>query len=250
MQRIIKTGVLVALIFTGLPQLFGQSATIAVEPFTKVIISPHIEVNLQEGDQENVVLENAEVPREKINVEVVNGTLRIYLDDAKMYTKSKKVKGEEWSGREDIYKGTMVTANITYKTLEKLSVRGEETIRCSSPIAQNDLELTIYGESRVYLNEVSLQKFSVAIYGESYLEVESGSANHQKYKAYGESEVNTLKMDNSSTKITAYGESEFKVNVSDKLKVTCYGESQIEYKGNAEVDTGIVIGEASIRKIG
>ncbi|MGB5359686.1 MAG: DUF2807 domain-containing protein, partial [Eudoraea sp.] len=146
--------------------------------------------------------------------------------------------------------GTMVTANITYKTLEKLSVRGEETIRCSSPIAQNDLELTIYGESRVYLNEVSLQKFSVAIYGESYLEVESGSANHQKYKAYGESEVNTLKMDNSSTKITAYGESEFKVNVSDKLKVTCYGESQIEYKGNAEVDTGIVIGEASIRKIG
>ena len=247
MRRIIKTGVLFTLIFIGLPQLFGQSATISVEPFTKVIISPHIEVNLQEGDQENVVLENAEVPREKINVEVVNGTLRIYLDGAKMYTKSKKVKGEEWSGREDIYNGTMVTASITYKNLEKLSVRGEEIIRCNSRI---DLYLTIYGESKVYLNEVSVQQFTVAIYGESYLEVESGAVNHQKYKAYGESEVNTLKMDNSSTKITAYGESEFKVNVSDKLKVTCYGEAEIEYQGNAEVDTGIVIGEASIRKIG
>lgn len=250
MRIIIKTGVLFTLIFMGLPQLFGQSATISVEPFTKVIISPHIEVNLQEGDQENVVLENTEIPREKINIEVVNGTLRIYLDGAKMYTKSKKVKGEEWSGREDIYNGTMVTASITYKNLEKLSVRGEETIRCSSRIAQKDLELTIYGESKVYLNEVSLQQFTVAIYGESYLEVQSGAVNHQKYKAYGESEVNTLKMDNSSTKITAYGESEFKVNVSDKLKVTCYGEAEIEYQGNAEVDTGIVIGEASIRKIG
>lgn len=245
-----KTRMVIAFLFAGLPMLFGQSATIAVKPFTKIIISPHIEVNLIEGDRETVVLENVEVPREKVNVEVVKGTLRIYLDDAKMYTKSKNVKGDDYSGRKDIYDGTMVTANITFKMLEKLSVRGEETIRCESPLNQNELELTIYGESKVYMDELSLQQLTVAIYGESYLEIKSGTVNHQKYKAYGESEVNTLKMENSSTKITAYGESEFRVNVSDKLKVTCYGESDIQYQGNADVNTGVVIGEASIRKTG
>lgn len=250
MKVIIKSIALFVVLLAGVSQLFGQSATLSVKPFTKITISPHIEVTLKQGEQETVIIEEAEVPREKINVEVVNGTLRIYLDHAKMYTKNKKVKGDDWSGREDMYDGTMVTANITYKTLEKLSVRGEETIRCVSPIVQNEFELTIYGETKIYLSGASLQKLSVAIYGESYLEIEKGKVKEQKYRAYGESEVNTLKMDNAFTKITAYGESEFKVNVADKLKVTSYGEAEIEYKGNPEVDKGINLGETSIRKIG
>ncbi|NNE75522.1 MAG: DUF2807 domain-containing protein, partial [Pricia sp.] len=93
-------------------------------------------------------------------------------------------------------------------------------------------------------------RLTVSIYGESYLEVKNGSVEQQVYRAYGESEVNTLGMGNTSTKITAYGESNFRVKVSDRLKVTCFGEASINYKGDASVDTGLVIGEASIRKIG
>ena len=73
---------------------------------------------------------------------------------------------------------------------------------------------------------------------------------NQVYRAYGESEVNTLGMRNQRTKITAYGESNFRVNVSDRLKVTSYGEAEINYEGDPDVDRGIIIGEASIRKIG
>jgi hypothetical protein len=57
-------------------------------------------------------------------------------------------------------------------------------------------------------------------------------------------------MENEKTKITAYGESNFRVKVSDRLKVTCYGESTINYEGNPDVDNGIIIGEAKVRKIG
>lgn len=242
--------VLLALLFAGVIQISAQSATISVASFNKIIISPHIEVVLQEGEEEMVVIEDAEVPRDKINVEVVNGTLKVYLDDAKTYTKSKKMHNEEWSGRHDIYSGTMVRASITYKNIRKLSVRGEETIRGISPIEQQEFELTIYGESNVFFNEMSLQNLDVSIYGESYLEIESGSVSQQKYKAYGESEVNTLQMKNSFTKITAFGESEFRVRVSDKLKVTSYGEADIEFEGDPDVDKGLVLGEATIRKIG
>lgn len=229
--------------------LQAQSKSISVAHFDKIIVSPHIEVNLVEGNEESVQIENARLSEDKINIEVEGKALRLYLDGAKMVTKSEKVDGE-WKGKKPRYSGTMVTATITYKNLDVLSVRGEEVITCKSAIEQDDFKLRIYGESKVYFDLVSVDKLTVSIYGESYLEIKSGSVNRQVYRAYGESEVNALEMRNASTKITAYGESNFRVNVSDELKVTCYGEASINYKGDASVDKGIVIGEASIRKIG
>lgn len=228
----------------------AQEKTYDVKSFEKIIVSPHIEVNLIEGADESVKIENAKVSEDKINVEVEGKTLRIYLDGAKMVTKSEKVESGNGKWKKSIYNGTMMRATITYKSLKALSIRGEEIVKAMSPINQDKLKLAIYGESKVYFNSLTTKDLTVSIYGESYLEIESGSVDRQVYRAYGESEVNTTEMDNKSTKITAYGESNFRVNVSDRLKVTCYGETTINYKGDADVDKGIVIGEAEIRKIG
>ncbi|MGB5821789.1 MAG: head GIN domain-containing protein [Saonia sp.] len=250
MRKLIFLPLVFSLLIFGIPNVMAQSKTVSVAPFEKIIVSPHVEVTLQQGNEEAVVIENAEVPFEKINIKVEGKTLRIYLDGAKMNTRSERIKEEDWKGRRSIYRGTMVTATITYKTLNKLSVRGEETVRCESPIEQKDFNLTIYGESKVYFNSFTLKNLTATIYGESYLEIENGEVNHQKYITYGESEVNTLGMTNNATKITAYGESDFKVNVSDRLKVTSFGEAEINFEGNPEVDKGIVLGEVKIRKIG
>ena len=230
--------------------VFAQTKTVNVKHFDKVIISPHIEVELVEGSEESVVIENAKVSLDKINIEVQGRTLRVYLDGAKTVTKSERVSTDKWKGKKSIYNGTMATARITYKSLKNLSIRGEEVVKVKSPISQEDLKLTIYGESKVYFDGLTLSELTVAIYGESYLEIGEGKVDRQVYRAYGESEVNTASMNNNETKITAYGQSNFLVNVSDRLKVTCYGETTINYKGDAEVDKGIVIGEAEIRKIG
>ena len=232
------------------PKFAEAQKVITVKAFEKVIVSPHIEVVLIEGDEESVKIENAKVSDDKINIEVEGKTLRLYLDGAKTVTKSEKVDNAKWKGKKSIYNGTMATATITYKRLKNLSIRGEEIVKCESAIEQKNLKLAIYGESKVYFKSLTTEELTVAIYGESYLEIAAGSVDRQVYRAYGESEVNTIEMENTSTKITAYGESNFRVNVSDRLKVTCYGETTINYKGDANVDKGIVIGEAEIRKIG
>ena len=250
MKKLVLSGSLLIIFFCLTISVFAQSKSISVDHFDKIIVSPHIEVNLVEGTEESVLIENARLSKDKINVEVEGKTLRIYLDGAKMITKSEKHDDGELKGKQSKYNGTMVTATITYKNLDVLSVRGVEVINCESAIEQDDFKLRIYGESKVYFNSVSVDKLNVCIYGESYLEIKEGSVNHQVYRAYGESEVNTLDMANTFTKITAYGESNFRINVSDKLKITCYGEASINYKGEASVDKGIVLGEASIRKIG
>lgn len=247
MKKIIFTIVIVVVALNGLQ---AQNNTFNVKSFDKIIVSPHIEINLVEGEQEGVVIENAKVSLDKINVEVEGNTLRLYLDGAKVVTKSERVSNDHWRGSKSLYNGTMATATITYKTLKNLSIRGEEIVRCKSHLKADDFKMSLYGEAKVYFNSVSIDELTVAIYGSSYLEITEGNIKRQVFRAYGESEVNTVGMNADETKITAYGESNFRVNVSDRLKVTCYGETNVSYTGDAEVDKGIIIGEARVRKIG
>lgn len=227
----------------------GQSETIAVQHFDKVIISPHIQITFIEGEKESIMIENARLPQEKINIEVVGNTLRMYLDGAKTTTKTIKTNENGRERKKPIYIGTMVTAVITYTQLRELSIRGEEIIECKSPIKRDDFRLKIYGESKMTMNSLKVNSLRVSIYGESYLEIKEGSVNDQKYTVYGEGKVNTLGMINENTKITAYGESNFRVRVSDHLKVTAYGEATVAYNGNPSIHKGIILGEATIHKI-
>lgn len=229
--------------------VFAQKKTFTVDSFDEVIISPHIEVSFVQADQESVVIDNLDVDADKLNVEVKGNTLHIYLDDARVYTKSEKVKTEDYKSRQSVYDGTQVRARVFYKALNLISLRGDETHKVESLLKGNELSLKVYGESRVYLNEIDLDEFHATIYGEAYVEVKQGRARRQKIVSYGESEVNTLGVANNNAKITAYGEGNIKLNVKDELKITAYGEASIEYKGSPMVSHGLVIGEANIHQI-
>jgi hypothetical protein len=223
--------------------------TTAVEHFDKVIISPHIEVTFVEGNEEGVTVEKSAVDKEKINIEVNGKTLRVYLDGAKELTKNKKVYDDGYEQKQPIYKGTVVTATVTYKTMNDLSVRGEETQVCKSILQGDRFRLKIYGESHVILTEVNLVELQTTIYGESVLDIKSGSIDHQKYTTYGESKVNSLAVNSNTAKIVSYGESNFQLNTSKEIKITAIGEAKLEYKGNAVVNKGLHIGEMQIAKL-
>ncbi|WP_240315517.1 head GIN domain-containing protein [Aquimarina longa] len=228
---------------------YGQTATIAVQPFDKVIISPHIQATFIQGDKESVSIKNARLSHDKIHIEVIGRTLQVYLDGAKMITKNVETTEKGWKSKKPIYKETMATAIVTYKEVKELSIGGEEVIICESPIEVDEFKLKIYGESKVTINSLKVNSLQVAIYGENYLEIKEGIANNQKYTMYGESTVNSLRMSTKKTKITAYGEGNFRINVSDQLKITAYGEATVAYDGNPIVKKGIVIGKATIQQI-
>jgi len=234
--------------FLNTSALKAQSKTFDVKNFDKVIISPHIEVVFKAGDKESVIIESMTEPINKIHVEVKGSTLHVYLDDAKMVTKSKKDDYNK-NYKNQIYNGTVVKATVIYKKVKTFSLRGEERFEFESPIDANKLTLNIYGESQVYMNDVTVQDLKVTIYGESYLKIEKGNIVNQKITSYGESKVNTLEADNKSTKVTAYGEGSFQFNVSEKLKIISYGEATVAYKGDAVLDNGLSIGEVEIVKI-
>ncbi len=143
--------------------VIAQKKTFDVGSFDEVIISPHIEVIFEKADKQSVVIEDIDVSMDKLNVEVKGNTLHIYLDEAKVYTKSEKVKYDDYKGKHAIYNGTIVSATVYYTELEELSLRGEETHKVVSPIEAEKLHLKIYGEGEVYLKEIEVQEFFATI---------------------------------------------------------------------------------------
>ncbi|KPM30832.1 Putative lipoprotein [Croceitalea dokdonensis DOKDO 023] len=220
-----------------------------MENYDKVIVSPHIAVTFVAGASESVSIHTSTEPLDKLTIEVVGNTLRLYLEGAKTYTDTEKVKGDQYEYNNPIYKGTVVTATVTYTQLKELSLRGEEKFTIEDRLTAEDFTLKMFGESQVYFDEVDFDNLKTTIYGESYLELKKGQITKQKITAYGETTINTLGVETRTTKITVFGEGSYRIAVEDKLKVTAFGEATIAYKGSPDISRGMVIGEAKIQQI-
>lgn len=229
--------------------LIAQETIELNKKYDKVIVSPHIEVVFKKGNEPNIVIDAINVSREKFKYEIENGTLQVYLQGAKTYTKNKKIVVKNNKRKVPLYKNRVVKLTITYKDVATFSLRGEEKITFQSPLIQNECNLRIYGKSEVVINTIKVDKLYVSIYGDSFLTLEKGTINKQKVTAYGASKIMATDVVSKETKITAYGDGVFQFNVSDKIKVTSYGEATILYKGNANLKKGIIIGDATIKKV-
>jgi len=236
-------------IVSGSYSALAQVKTYQVDSFDKIVVSPHIQVNFEEGNSEKVIIHDISEPIEKLNVEVSGKTLHIYLEGAKTITKNETEKNGNYKVKHPIYSGTVVRATIIYKNLSELSLRGEQDFECLSPLKGEKFKLYIYGESKVDIKKVDVGSFHTTIYGESEVRFRDGSINTLKIISYGESEVNALDAVAQTVKVTSYGESKIRVHVTDRLKVTSYGESRVRYKGSPEIDRGIIIGDASVKSL-
>lgn len=224
--------------------------TISIEKkFDKIIVSPHIEAIFKKGAKSSIEIEDINVPMEKFKYELKKGTLQVYLEGAKTYTKNKKINNRGYERKVPLYKGRVAKLIITYVDVAIFSTRGEEKITFQTPLIQEECKLRIYGKSEVTIQEIDVDKLSVSIYGNSFLNIESGTIQKQKITSYGASNVMAADVVSKETKITAYGDGTFQFNVSEKIKVTSYGEATVLYKGDAKLKKGIVIGESKIKKV-
>ena len=225
---------------------FGQTH---VAHFYKVVVSPNIAVTFVEGNDESVTVEKSRVSKDKIHIEVTNNVLRIYLDGQKDLPKNEKTFENGYKQKRPVYNGTVVTATVSYKTLNALSIRGEETQVCKSPLKQDNFKLKIYGESHVIFEQVNLENFQAILYGEGCVEIKSGTIGDQNFIAYGDSEVKNFAINSTTAKITAYGDANFQVIASEAIKFTAFGDAKLQYKGNPEIKKGLNIGDVEIDKM-
>ncbi len=240
---------LIVVILLNFGVVQGQIKTFEVGSFDKIIVSPHISATFRKGDTESITVKNINIPIEKFKTELEGTTLRVFLEGARIFPKSEKEQQKNWKNSHSVYDGTVANIEITYKNLQKLSVRGDETFVSEGVLKAEQFLLSVYGASRIYFDSVAIKKMKATVYGESYLKIKKGRIDEHKIVAYGECKVHALNIRNKEAKVICYGEGSFQLNVEETLKVTAYGEATVAYKGDPEIRKGVVIGEATIEKI-
>lgn len=215
-----------------------------VLPFTKVIVSPHIDVVLMEGTEEKVEVASWNVEEHDIHVDIDGQTLRVYLEGARMGPRNERSNGYS----RDWYRDAKVTAYITYKELKKLSIRGDQRVECESTLKGKKFKLRSYGDNTVILSSVETDIFKAAMYGDNDLAIESGKSLKQKFVSFGDNEIHARDFEGEVTKATSFGDGEFSFNSTELIKVVAFGDASIQYQGGAYLERGLILGDSNIRR--
>lgn len=216
-----------------------------VKPFTRIIASPRVNLILSKGDQENVRLVYHDVDKSKINIEVRNKTLSIYLDDARKVEKVTRHM-DKWGARRSIYEGVTVTAYVTYKEIEAIEIRGNQELTCRDAIEVEEFRLRAYGQNEITLASLKTDFFKASLYGQNQLKIKKGRVVEQKYKLYGENKIDTRSVRSAFASASIFGEGNLKINSSEHVRVDAFGEPDIYVDGGAEVNKRLVIGETRV----
>lgn len=215
-----------------------------LRPFSKVIVSPKINVILHQGTHESIRIDYSGVEPEKIQIEQDNDRLKIYLEEARYVEKQDHY--DDSDSKVSRYHNASVTAHITYTQLDLLEVRGDQEITCLSPIEADQFTLRVYGENEITLDTLHIQRFKLVAYGENKIRLK-GNADHQRYALYGENKVDSRALTGATISTQIYGEGRLMVNATDEVKINAIGEPHIEVEGTSFINKGIILGKSEIR---
>lgn len=246
-MKIPQRTLLALLLLASLAQFsVAQEISKDLKSFNKIIVSPKVNLILEQGDHENIRLTYSNVDIDKINIKVQGNTLRVYLDEAKVTEKTYRVSSNEKRG---VYHDVVVTAYVTYRELEHLEIRGNQELTCNGPLKAERFTLKAYGENDINLASLKTQYLRTSLYGDNDLRIKAGKAEYQKYKLFGDNKIDTQELKSFSATATIFGESNLKLSTQDNLKVNAFGESQVSYNGDANVNKGLIFGRALITKL-
>lgn len=215
-------------------------------PFTKIVAGQHVELILNQGASESIEVENYDLPKDEIIVEVKGKTLHIYLRQAKNLEKQNRYKRNDMKWSTGVYADSKVTATITYRHLEKLVTKGEERITVNGTLRCPKFKFKSYGEQKVVFEDIETEHFRAKLYGNTNFEIKNGHASLQRYKLYGEHDIDTRNVRSTKVKAANFGEVDLDVN-TEVVALTSFGEASIRTATKAEIRKGIVIGQTRIR---
>ena len=214
--------------------------------FNKIVVSPKINLILTQGDTEHIRLVYANITPDKINIDVDGRTLRLFLDDARIYETTKR---SHHASREGIYRDVVITACVTYKAIRALEIRGDQELICNGELNSRQFTLKAYGENEIRLSSVSSTYFKTSLYGANDLKINGGQVKNQQYRLFGENKIDTRALHAINTTATLYGESRIKLTTTDELKVNSFGEGLVYYQGDAIVSKGFIFGRPQIARL-
>lgn len=202
---------------TIIPDANAEQRTLSGS-FNAIKVSGGIDLYLSQYETESIAVSASQDDyRARIKTVIENGTLKIYYEGDKVWTRgNKKLK-----------------AYVSFKNLENLTASGASDVVVTGAIAVPALRIDFSGASD-FKGDVKVDKLTIELSGASDAKI-SGTANEVSIQSSGASDVKgyDLVVENCTAK--ASGASDINITVNKELNVHASGASDIFYKG-----TGVI----------
>jgi hypothetical protein len=203
--------------------------------FHAIEISDGIDLYLSQGNEEMVAVSASDKEyRDKIRVEVINGTLKIDYDHDR-----NRGWSINWGSRK-------LKAYVSVKNLDKLYASGGSDILIDGELNGNVLSMHISGGSD-FKGKVNLKELTLDASGGSDANI-SGRTEQLKIDASGGSDVHGYDLIAGTCTVHSSGGSDVHITATKEINANASGGSDIYYKG-AAISTTSKSGGGSIKKV-
>lgn len=200
----------------------------SIGSFDGLKVSSGIDINLIQSDEHRVVVKANEDLLDDVEVEVVNGTLRISVD-------------RRW-----FRGGGRVEADITFVDLTSIDVSSGSDVESTGTLEFRDIEIKASSGSDLKLNlEASSVKLRTSSGSDAQLK---GSAREFKAKASSGSDINAYDFEVEDAVLECSSGSDVKAWVTETLSVQASSGSDIYYRGDPVLENVNTSGGSDLHK--
>ena len=203
-----------------------------VQDYTGIEITDAFLVDIEySATEESIIIEANDNLHQFIEVEKVNGILRIKLKDRV------NIRGNA------TFKAHIITNNY----LNSFSASGASNITLISPQEAVDVNIRLSGAS-FFTGEIIANSITAYLDGASNASL-NGIANTINVNADGASFVSSYNMITQDARIQLSGASQVSLTVDGSIDLSASGASMLRYKGNAQVNYLALSGASQIIKV-
>jgi Putative auto-transporter adhesin, head GIN domain len=203
----------------------------SAQGFHGVEVSSGIDLYLSQGNEEAVAVSAANLDvRDRIKVDVVDGILKIYIED----------HGFHWGN----WNNQHLKAYVSCKTMDMLHASGGSDVFFEDPIHSDRLKMSLSGGSDLH-GKMTIGELSITQSGgaDSYV---SGSATTLYVRTSGGSDYHGYDLAADDCHVDVSGGSDAYLTVNKELTASASGGSDVHYKGNGVVRSSSASGSGSI----
>lgn len=214
-------------------QVRAEEQTRKVDPFSSISLRISANVQLKQGEKQNLEIVAKSSTLEEILTEVKDGELIIRFPNKNYF----------WTN----YQPGPITIYITTPEINKLAVSGSGDIIAEDGIKTKSLDLTLSGSGNIKLSELSAVQVKSFISGSGNISV-AGTMTAQDLSVNISGSGNFKGIDFSADDVTVKvsGSGNVGVEAKKNLYVRMAGSGNVTYKGNPMIDSSIA-GSGKVR---
>jgi len=220
--------------------------------FDKVYISGALDAELENGQDESVNIESANIPIDRIVTEIKGSSLYVYIDNknenyrnvrVKVWITCKNLVAINKSGSGNLSGGASFKGDNF-----DLDLSGSGNINLDGSIRGKEVKVNKSGSGNIKIGNIEAENISVVVSGSGNTDVAKGSTKQQTIRLSGSGNINMPAVNSETCTVSISGSGDIEVQVSKSLDGKISGSGNITYHGNAQVINSAIAGSGRIHK--